>query len=51
MAKSLGNGIDPIVMMNGGVTEPLEHDYQCEGYGADAIHVLAGNAHHQGAGA
>jgi valyl-tRNA synthetase len=37
MSKSLGNGIDPIVMIQGGVQRYLGKDYQCAGYGADAV--------------
>jgi valyl-tRNA synthetase len=37
MSKSLGNGIDPIIMIDGGSQRYLGKDYQCPGYGADAI--------------
>ena len=37
MSKSLGNGIDPIVMIQGGVQEYLGQSYECDGYGADAV--------------
>jgi valyl-tRNA synthetase len=37
MSKSLGNGIDPIVMISGGTQRYLGKDYQCPGYGADAM--------------
>ena len=37
MSKSLGNGIDPIIMIDGGTQRYLGKDYQCPGYGADAI--------------
>ena len=37
MSKSLGNGIDPIIMIDGGTQNYLGKDYQCPGYGADAI--------------
>ena len=37
MSKSLGNGIDPIIMIEGGTQNYLGKDYQCPGYGADAI--------------
>jgi valyl-tRNA synthetase len=37
MSKSLGNGIDPIIMIEGGVQNYLGKDYQCPGYGADAV--------------
>ncbi len=37
MSKSLGNGIDPIVMITGGSQNYLGKDYQCPGYGADAV--------------
>jgi valyl-tRNA synthetase len=37
MSKSKGNGIDPIIMIDGGVQNYLGKDYQCPGYGADAM--------------
>jgi valyl-tRNA synthetase len=37
MSKSLGNGIDPLVMIEGGTQSYLGKDYQCPGYGADAL--------------
>ncbi|MBA2480400.1 MAG: valine--tRNA ligase [Planctomycetes bacterium] len=37
MSKSLGNGIDPLVMIQGGTQRYLGKDYQCVGYGADAL--------------
>ncbi len=37
MSKSLGNGIDPIIMIEGGTQNYLGKDYQCPGYGADAV--------------
>ncbi|MBA3685990.1 MAG: valine--tRNA ligase [Planctomycetes bacterium] len=37
MSKSKGNGIDPIIMIEGGVQHYLGKDYQCPGYGADAV--------------
>jgi valyl-tRNA synthetase len=37
MSKSLGNGIDPIIMIEGGTQRYLGKDYQCTGYGADAV--------------
>jgi valyl-tRNA synthetase len=37
MSKSLGNGIDPIVMIQGGTQRYLGKDYTCTGYGADAV--------------
>jgi valyl-tRNA synthetase len=37
MSKSLGNGIDPIVMIQGGKQEYLKKVYDCPGYGADAV--------------
>ena len=37
MSKSLGNGIDPITMIAGGVQEYLGQSYQCDGFGADAV--------------
>lgn len=37
MSKSLGNGIDPIVMIEGGKQEYLKKMYDCPGYGADAV--------------
>jgi valyl-tRNA synthetase len=37
MSKSLGNGIDPLVMIEGGTQRYLGKDYQCSGYGADAL--------------
>ena len=37
MSKSLGNGIDPLVMIAGGTQTYLGKEYQCSGYGADAL--------------
>ena len=37
MSKSLGNGIDPIVMIQGGTQVYLKKTYDCPGYGADAV--------------
>jgi valyl-tRNA synthetase len=37
MSKSLGNGIDPLIMIDGGTQNYLGKDYQCPGYGADAL--------------
>ena len=37
MSKSLGNGIDPIIMIQGGKQDYLKKMYDCPGYGADAI--------------
>jgi valyl-tRNA synthetase len=46
MSKSLKNGIDPLVMIDGGAMEyhpggvhktPESEDYACPGYGADAV--------------
>jgi valyl-tRNA synthetase len=37
MSKSLGNGIDPIIMIDGGVQPYLGKEYECDGYGADAV--------------
>jgi len=37
MSKSKGNGIDPLVMIEGGTQNYLGKDYQCPGYGADAL--------------
>ncbi|MBA3708002.1 MAG: valine--tRNA ligase, partial [Planctomycetes bacterium] len=37
MSKSLGNGIDPLIMIAGGTQNYLGKDYQCPGYGADAL--------------
>ncbi len=37
MAKMLGNGIDPLVMIDGGRQEYLKKTYDCPGYGADAV--------------
>ena len=37
MSKSKGNGIDPIIMIEGGTQNYLGKDYQCAGYGADAV--------------
>lgn len=37
MSKSLGNGIDPLVMIQGGTQSYLGKDYECPGYGADAV--------------
>ncbi len=37
MSKSLGNGIDPLIMIQGGTQRYLGKDYQCPGYGADAM--------------
>ncbi|MCS6969989.1 MAG: valine--tRNA ligase [Planctomycetes bacterium] len=37
MSKSKGNGIDPIIMIEGGTQRYLGKDYHCPGYGADAV--------------
>ena len=37
MSKSKGNGIDPIVMITGGSQMYLKKQYDCPGYGADAV--------------
>jgi valyl-tRNA synthetase len=37
MSKSLGNGIDPLIMIRGGTQNYLGKDYACPGYGADAL--------------
>ncbi len=37
MSKSLGNGIDPLIMIEGGVQDYLDEHYDCPGYGADAV--------------
>jgi len=37
MSKSLGNGIDPLVMIQGGTQVYLKKTYDCPGYGADAV--------------
>ncbi len=37
MSKSLGNGIDPLVMIGGGSQMYLKKQYDCPGYGADAV--------------
>ncbi|HRU07432.1 MAG TPA: class I tRNA ligase family protein, partial [Candidatus Brocadiia bacterium] len=37
MSKSLGNGIDPLIMIGGGTQEYLGQSYECDGYGADAV--------------
>jgi valyl-tRNA synthetase len=37
MSKSKGNGIDPIVMIEGGSQVYLKKQYDCPGYGADAV--------------
>jgi valyl-tRNA synthetase len=37
MSKSLGNGIDPLIMIEGGCQHYLGNDYECPGYGADAV--------------
>ncbi|MHC5067520.1 MAG: valine--tRNA ligase, partial [Planctomycetota bacterium] len=37
MSKSKGNGIDPLVMIDGGSQNYLGTDYDCPGYGADAV--------------
>ncbi len=37
MSKSKGNGIDPIVMIQGGTQQRLGKEFVCEGYGADAV--------------
>ncbi|MBA3699518.1 MAG: valine--tRNA ligase [Planctomycetes bacterium] len=37
MSKSKGNGIDPIVMIEGGSQIYLKKQYDCPGYGADAV--------------
>ncbi|MBN2714177.1 MAG: class I tRNA ligase family protein, partial [Planctomycetes bacterium] len=37
MSKSKGNGIDPIVMIQGGTQKRFNKDFTYEGYGADAV--------------
>jgi len=37
MSKSKGNGIDPLVMIEGGSQLYLKKTYECPGYGADAV--------------
>ena len=37
MSKSKGNGIDPLIMIKGGTQNYLGMDYDCPGYGADAV--------------
>ncbi len=37
MSKSLGNGIDPIIMIEGGTQTYLGKEYTTPGYGADAV--------------
>ncbi|TVR11918.1 MAG: valine--tRNA ligase [Planctomycetota bacterium] len=37
MSKSKGNGIDPLIMISGGTQHYLGTDYECPGYGADAV--------------
>jgi valyl-tRNA synthetase len=37
MSKSKGNGIDPLVMIQGGTQSYLGKEYTCPGYGADAM--------------
>ncbi len=37
MSKSKGNGIDPIVMIDGGTQDYLGKAYESPGYGADAV--------------
>ncbi len=37
MSKSKGNGIDPIIMIEGGTQQRLGKEFQCDGYGADAV--------------
>jgi valyl-tRNA synthetase len=37
MSKSKGNGIDPLVMIEGGQQVYLKKTYDCPGYGADAV--------------
>ncbi len=37
MSKSTGNGIDPLVMIKGGVQPRFGKEFQCDGYGADAV--------------
>ncbi|TVR44073.1 MAG: valine--tRNA ligase [Planctomycetota bacterium] len=37
MSKSKGNGIDPLIMIKGGTQHYLGSDYECPGYGADAV--------------
>lgn len=37
MSKSKGNGIDPLVMVQGGSQERFGKKFECEGYGADAV--------------
>ncbi len=37
MSKSKGNGIDPIVMIEGGTQQRMGKEFKCDGYGADAV--------------
>ncbi len=37
MSKTKGNGIDPLIMIDGGTQRYLGKDYECPGYGADAL--------------
>ena len=37
MSKSKGNGIDPLIMIEGGTQNYLGKDYDSPGYGADAV--------------
>ncbi len=37
MSKSLGNGIDPLIMIQGGTQDYLGEKYECDGFGADAV--------------
>ncbi len=37
MSKSKGNGIDPLIMIEGGSQVYLKKTYDCPGYGADAV--------------
>ena len=39
MSKSAGNGIDPIVMIDGGKQPYLGKEYESPGYGADAVRL------------
>ncbi|HOX40302.1 MAG TPA: valine--tRNA ligase [Candidatus Brocadiia bacterium] len=37
MSKSLGNGIDPLVMIEGGEQMYMGRKFECDGYGADGL--------------
>ena len=43
MSKSKGNGIDPIIMIEGGTQKRMGKDFKCDGYGADAVRYTLAN--------